>query len=217
MKDIYDPLTEYVHVFRDRFKQVAEATFSELAAEAQVDVEANHETCRHIYTTEKDLTSTGARIGRWRAWCALLWLGAAGGVIYIIVSHEALQARSLMLIAGAVLLTVIYLFTGVHPRLKTLKKERDTLSDTADQLKKEAWEQMAPLNCLYDWDVLTRMMSKTVPRLEFDPYFTTQRLADLKAVYHWDDTFNQERSVIYSHSGLINGNPFVICRTRKME
>ena len=61
------------------------------------------------------------------------------------------------------------------------------------------------------------MMSKTVPRLEFDPYFTTQRLADLRKSYGWDDSFNAERSVVYSHSGLINGNPFVICRTRKME
>ena len=61
------------------------------------------------------------------------------------------------------------------------------------------------------------MMTKTVPRLEFDRYFTTQRLADLRKTYGWDDSFNEERSVVYSHSGLINGNPFVICRTRKME
>ena len=53
--------------------------------------------------------------------------------------------------------------------------------------------------------------------LEFDPYFTEQRLADLRQVYGWDDTFNAVRSVVYSHSGLINGNPFVLCRTRKME
>lgn len=98
-----------------------------------------------------------------------------------------------------------------------MKSERDKLTAKVDKLKKEAWQQMAPLNNLYDWDVLTRMMTKTVPRLEFDPYFTTQRLADLKATYGWSDSFNAGRSVVYSHSGLINGNPFVICRTRKME
>ena len=48
-------------------------------------------------------------------------------------------------------------------------------------------------------------------------HFTTQRLADLRKTYGWNDSFNTERSVLYSHSGLINGNPFVICRTRKME
>ncbi|MDE6032728.1 MAG: hypothetical protein K2G15_02070, partial [Muribaculaceae bacterium] len=46
---------------------------------------------------------------------------------------------------------------------------------------------------------------------------TTQRLEDLKVIYGWDEAFNAERSVLFSHSGLINGNPFVICRTKKME
>ena len=76
---------------------------------------------------------------------------------------------------------------------------------------------MAALNQLYDWDMLTRMMSQTVPRLEFDDYFTTQRLADLEKTYGWDGSFNEDRSVLYAHSGLINGNPFIICRTKKME
>lgn len=216
LKDIYDPLTEYVNVFRDRFKEVAETTFAELAEEAQVDIEANHETCRQLYATEKILSSVKTRIGWWMAWCVLLWLVVVGGIIVVFVLQQELE-RHILTVIVVVLVAIVYLFMGVHPRLKVLKSERDGLAATVDQFKKEAWEQMSPLNRLYDWDVLTRMMSKTVPRLEFDPYFTTQRLADLKMVYNWDDSFNAERSVIYSHSGLINGNPFVICRTRKME
>lgn len=217
LKDIYDPLTEYVNVFRDRFKEVAEATFAELAEEAQVDIEANHEICRQVYSTEDILSSVKTRIGWWTTWCVLLWMVVVGGIIAIIVLQQELEMQILVVIAVVVMVAIVYLLMRVHPRLKVLKSERDGLAATVDQLKKEAWEQMSPLNRLYDWDVLTRMMSKTVPRLEFDPYFTTQRLADLKKVYNWDDSFNAERSVIYSHSGLINGNPFVICRTRKME
>lgn len=217
LKDIYDPLTEYVNVFRDRFKEVAEATFAELAEEAQVDIEANHETCRQLYATDDILSSVKTRIGWWTAWCVLLWLVVVGGISAVFVLQQELETHILVGIGVVALVAIVYLFRRVHPRLKALKSERDGLAATVDQLKKEAWEQMSPLNRLYDWDVLTRMMSKTVPRLEFDPYFTTQRLADLKMVYNWDDSFNAERSVIYSHSGLINGNPFVICRTRKME
>lgn len=217
LKDIYDPLTEYVNVFRDRFKEVAEATFAELAEEAQVDIEANHETCGQLYATDDILSSVKTRIGWWTAWCVLLWLVVVGGISAVFVLQQELETHILVGIGVVALVAIVYLFMRVHPRLKALKSERDGLAATVDQLKKEAWEQMSPLNRLYDWDVLTRMMSKTVPRLEFDPYFTTQRLADLKMVYNWDDSFNAERSVIYSHSGLINGNPFVICRTRKME
>lgn len=217
LKDIYDPLTEYVNVFRDRFKDVTEETFAELAAEANVDVDANHKTCRQLYATEKVLSSVKSSISWWTVWCVCLWLGVVGGFIKVYVSIEELEEHALGLIVIAVLAALVYLFVRVHPRLKKLKTTRDDLAATANQLKNKAWEQMSPLNRLYDWDILTRMMSKTVPRLEFDPYFTTQRLADLKRSYNWDDSFNAERSVVYSHSGLINGNPFVICRTRKME
>ena len=54
LKDIYEPLTEYINVFRERFKKVAEETFAELAAEAQVDIEANRETCRQLYKSQAD-------------------------------------------------------------------------------------------------------------------------------------------------------------------
>ena len=38
MQDIYDPLTEYLNLFRDRFADVAHETFAQLAQEAQVDL-----------------------------------------------------------------------------------------------------------------------------------------------------------------------------------
>ena len=221
IQDIYDPLTEYVNVFRDRFKDVAQATFAQLAMEAQVDVEANRETCRQLYAIEEDLSSVKKRITWWTVLCVVLWLAVIGGGIYVFAiyqdAYRQVEPWVYATIGGGVVVALLLLFFLVHPKRRALKEERDGLEDAAAELKEEAWKQMAPLNRLYDWDVLTRMMTKTVPRLEFDPYFTTQRLADLKVVYGWDDSFNAERSVIYSHSGLINGNPFVICRTRKME
>ena len=119
MKDIYDPLTEYVNVFRDRFKEITEATFAELAGEAQVDIEANYETCRQLYETEKILSSVESYISRWKAWRLLLWLGVVAGVIYIYVCYEELRyltPRLLVLIAVAILAAIIYLCVRVRPR-----------------------------------------------------------------------------------------------------
>lgn len=217
IQDIYDPLAEYVSVFRDRFKDIAESTFAELAAEAHVDVDANRETCRKLHKTEKSLESVKGRICLWTAVCVLSWIATVGGAAAGMSLYQKIEPRILAMIGIGMLMIIDLLFIKVHPCIKRLKSERGDLSATAEKLRAEAWEQMTPLNRLYDWDVLTRMMAKTVPRLEFDPYFTTQRLADLKETYGWDGSFNSDRSVIYSHSGLINGNPFVICRTRKME
>jgi hypothetical protein len=198
-------------------KKLPKVLFSELTTEAQIDVDANHETCHQLYSTEEILSSVKTRITWWTVWCVLLWIGVAVGLFVIYSRYQVLESWVLVAIGGGMLLAIIHLFIKVHPSLKELKTQRDGLTKTVDKLKKKAWKQMDPLNHLYDWDILTRMMTKTVPKLEFDPYFTTQRLADLEHTYGWDDSFNTERSVIYSHSGLINGNPFVICRTRKME
>ena len=216
-KDIYDPLKEYVNVYRDKFKEVAEKTFAELAAEAQVDVGKNRETCRRIYSEEDSLSKVEAGIRWQKVWRVLLWLCVAVGFIVGFTMYDVLDYVDLLIVGFVIFGALGLLFTDINPKIKEMKSERDKLTAKVDKLKKEAWQQMAPLNNLYDWDVLTRMMTKTVPRLEFDPYFTTQRLADLKATYGWSDSFNAGRSVVYSHSGLINGNPFVICRTRKME
>ena len=217
VQDIYDPLTEYINVFRNRFKQVAEETFAELAAEAHVDVEANRDTCRLLYQAENDLSSVKTRRAWWKVGCVLLWLSVMAEVLVAILCAEEKEFPLFMTLIVAGTLTTLFLLLRVHPRLNQLKSEQNEVKTKVNALKKKAWEQMTPLNRLYDWDVLTRMMSKTVPRLEFDPYFTTQRLADLKMTYNWNDSFNSKRSVVYSHSGLINGNPFVICRTKKMQ
>lgn len=216
-KDIYDPLKEYVNVYRDKFKEVAEKTFAELAAEAQVDVGKNRETCRRIYSEEDSLSKVMTSIRWQKVWRVLLWLCVAVGFIVGFTMYDVLDYVDLLIVGFVIFGALGLLFTDINPKIKEMKSERDKLTAKVDKLKKEAWQQMSPLNNLYDWDVLTRMMTKTVPRLEFDPYFTTQRLADLKATYGWSDSFNAGRSVVYSHSGLINGNPFVICRTRKME
>lgn len=216
-KDIYDPLKEYVNVYRDKFKEVAEKTFAELAAEAQVDVGKNRETCRRIYSEENSLSKVMTSIRWQKVWRVLLWLCVAVGFIVGFTMYDVLDYVDLLIVGFVIFGALGLLFTDINPKIKEMKSERDKLTAKVDKLKKEAWQQMAPLNNLYDWDVLTRMMTKTVPRLEFDPYFTTQRLADLKATYGWSESFNAGRSVVYSHSGLINGNPFVICRTRKME
>ncbi len=217
LKDVYDPLTEYVNVFHDRFKDVAESTFSDLAAEANVDVEANRQTCAEIYAKEKDLASVKSSISKWTLLCVLLWIGVSGCVLTAIFAYAHLEPLAFVVMGVYTVVALICLFTKVHPRMDALKYESKDLVESIDALHQEAWHQMEPLNKLYDWDVFTRMMTKTVPRLEFDRYFTTQRLADLKHTYGWDESFNAQRSVLCSHSGLINGNPFVIVRTRKME
>lgn len=217
VEDIYDPLDEYVNTFAPRFRQVAKDTFAQLSKEAGVDINANRQTCKQLYKAQSDLKSVKSKLCWTIFLCVVMWGGAIGGGIAIYNMYDSFESWEIVLIAIGIATALLLLFWKIQPLIKRLKSERNGLIEKTTKLEKKAWQQMAPLNRLYDWDILTRMMTQTVPKLEFDSYFTTQRLADLQEVYGWDGTFNQERSVIYSHSGLINGNPFVLCRTRKME
>lgn len=216
--DIYDPLDEYVNVFKERFKEVAQSTFDELAAEANADVDANRATCAEIYKTQDSIADLKKRIGRWKFLCIVMWILFAGGAGYAALCfYNNVDIPIAIACVGGAIILLCLLLAKIHPKLKSLKAEKANLETVCDGLIKKAWGQMEPLNRLYDWDIFARMMSRTIPKLEFDPFFTTQRLADLKQVYNWDESFNESRSVLYSHSGLINGNPFVLCRTKKME
>lgn len=216
VNDIYDPLKAYKEIFRNRFKTVAEETFAQLAAEAHVDTEANQATCSQLYESDDSLKDIEERINQWCLLRQVLLICSVSAPILAFFFQDE-YGGSIMLLSilfSLILLTIMGCL--VNPRLKELRQNRDGLASKVDELRKEAWKQMEPLNRLYDWDVFSRMVMRTVPRIEFDPYFTAQRLADLQHTYGWNDSFNTKRSVVYAHSGLINGNPFVICRTRKI-
>ena len=78
--DIYDPLTEYVNVFRGRFREVAKNTFAKLAEEAKVNVEANRATCRQLYSLEDSISELKSSIRKWNALSILLWVVFGVGV-----------------------------------------------------------------------------------------------------------------------------------------
>lgn len=214
--DVLSPLEQFP-AYKERFREVAEKTFEELTSASGVDPEANRELCRDIQDLKSDTEKTASTLKWWTVLCVFMWIVAAVCVI-ICVSKGFTQGWLVptLCIVGAIAMLVL-LFWKIHPIIKKYKAIKNEQEAQIKEMEQKAWDMMAPLNKLYDWDVFNRMMTQTVPRLEFDPYFTNQRLADLVNSYGWDENFSKERSVVYSHSGLINGNPFVIARTRKME
>lgn len=226
-EEIYNPLDQYREVYKEKFLEVAARTFEELATASGVDVAENKATCDEIRRLSSLLERIKSKQSWWRLLCAVLYVLVIAGVITVwniidsdFTTFALSQNDNAILLVVVIIVAVVVvcaLFLKVHPQLKEIANERAELETKIRELTALAWQQMEPLNRLYDWDVFARMMSETVPKLEFDPFFTEQRLADLNRVYGWNDGFNKGRSVLYSHSGLINGNPFVLCRTKKME
>lgn len=216
VEDVLSPLEQF-QAYKEKFREVAEKTFEELTVASGVDPEVNRALCNEIQDLKSNNEKISTTLKLWTALCIFMWIIAA--VCAIICISNGFASGWLvptLCIVGCVAMLVL-LFWKIHPIIKkyqTIKNEQEKLIKDKEQ---QAWDMMAPLNQLYDWEIFNRMMTQTVPRLEFDPYFTNQRLADLINSYGWDENFNKDRSVVFSHSGLINGNPFVIARTRKME
>ena len=216
VEEILSPLERFPS-YKEKFREIAEKTFEELTIFSKIDIESNRILCNDIKELKLEKKKITNLLGWWIACCALMWIVAIiWPIIYFSSDFQDDWIISTLCILGCILILVL-LFWKIHPIIKKYKSIKNELEIQIKNKEQEAWDMMAPLNQLYDWNIFNRMITKTVPRLEFDPFFTKERLANLINNYEWDENFNENRSIIFSHSGLINGNPFIIARTRKME
>ena len=215
IEDVYEPLARYRDEFREKFAALTREKFKELTARSGVNVKANRALVAEIKQLQSKADSASAK----KSCCGCLM--AVGFVVAVVAFMGAVvmngadrQARD-MCILGVIVglafgITAIPLFNAASRLLANLN------SHIAAK-KGIAWKQMEPLNRLYTWDMTVKLIEATVPRLEFDPYFTADRLASLHRQFGWDDSFNDGKSIIFAQSGVINGNPFVFGHYLDME
>ena len=68
------------------------------------------------------------------------------------------------------------------------------------------------LNDLFDWSMPGELVEKTVPLLDFDPYFKVERADYMEQKYGLDPTLGVDHSIEFVQSGQIFGNPFLLLR-----
>lgn len=218
IEDVYEPLSRYRDEFRENFHRNADAKFEELVEKSGVDVQANRRTVAEIRSLQKKLDSAKTRraliiCGMVMSFIAAVCAAATAYFFY----EEAQEVDANCVIASLVAIVALVLgFLCISP-LKKMNALVRQLSVGIDELMQRAWEQMAPLNRLFSWDMMVKLIEKTVPRLAFDPYFTAERLNDMRRLFGWNDTFNEGRSVVFAQSGVINGNPFAIGELLEMN
>ena len=220
IEDVYEPLSRYRNEFKEKFARIAEEKFDELTRISGVDVQAN----AVLVSTIKKLQEQREKLQNTRTLWALLTtililLAIASGVILFLHFSGETEIPEYLSIASVfvIVLAPLICFLKTIPAYRKLDQQIAELTRQIDSKIAEAWVQMASLNALFDWSITSELIEKTVPRLQFDRYFTESRLSDLRKNFGWDDSFNEERSVIHSHSGVINGNPFVFAELRRQD
>ena len=214
IEDIYEPLSRYRDEFREKFARLAEEKFEELKNTSGVNVEANIALVAEIRKLQKIKAGYETQRMWWGLLSGLLILLAiAGGVGGYCYRTETFAAA----LFAAVPVCLLLFFFWTLPAYKKVDARINELSQKIEEKINEAWQQMAPLNALFDWHITAELIEKTVPRIQFDRFFTEERLQDLRESFGWDDAFNEDLSVIHTHSGVINDNPFVFAEVRRQE
>lgn len=220
VEDVYEPLTEYRDRYREAFAQNAKDMFERLLDESGVDPKANAVLMRELAKLEGEKADLEKRLTRWRLVAAALWIGAV--VLFVLAwgqfsslragEEEGSVARLLLWLAGTGG-AVFAALSRAHPRMRGLKADIKTLAERCQAKRDEGWQQLAPLNALFDWDLVAQLTEQTVPRIVMDRRFHCGRLRELRECFGWDDEFNHDKSIVTAQSGEINGNPFVLAST----
>lgn len=205
VEDVYEPLARYRDEFRAKFSRLVRDKFKALTRAAGVDVAANRRVVAEIGRYERRSESLRFRKS---LWLTLMVLGFVAGIAAIVWYnfdfHRQHRQYAVLAAVGGFLLG-----GGMVPLFQSVSASLEELLGRIERRKQLAWNQLAALNRLYTWDMAVKLIEATVPRLAFDPYFTAQRLADLERIYGWNGAFNNDKSMLFAQSGVINGNPFV--------
>ena len=213
-----------VKLYRDRYKaehaRNTDEAFEELVRQSGVDVEANAVLAADIRKRKKEIDSINSILGRWcllrNFLIFLMILCVVGMVFYIfqVCGDSLIDYQIPHLWAGidfAVFLLSLWLV--LSPLKRKIGQYRSQVQEKQNELNEKimlAWEQMAPLNCLFQWDTITKIVMKTLPILKIDKYFTENRMENLRRHFNWDPGFDDTHSIVSCQSGTMNGNPWIL-------
>ena len=201
---IREPLAQYRQTFKSAHAQHTAAYFEDLFLRSGVDAQANAQTVQALRELEKQAKTVNSHRGWWRA---AMWLSIIFAVIAAFVALG--QGLAWVLLPAAIFSPLIYWLRG---RIQDAQSRLEQLQALCQAQEAQAWAQMEPLNALFGWDIPAKLTQKTVPRLAFDPSFTQARMNELCQQFGWSGDLGKNKSILSSHSGVINGNPFILSR-----
>ena len=223
-EEITSPLDAYTGHFRQANAEAAEAVLNELIQLAGIDVDANKSLCGEIHALEKDIRHGSSECTKKKLLRALLLLISAvcGALPLLGIGHLVLPndipdfgLPFFVHIISAILSAagIWFVVKKINPAIASLTDQLKRLQEECDGKINAAWGQMQALNELFDWSTVAEVVRRTVPNIVLDNFFSRERLDDLKNVFGWSDDFNRDKSILFCHSGDLNGNPFVLAES----
>lgn len=216
---LLEPLKAYNDFYESEFDANAHEYFQDLVTRSGIDAEQNRSTVKKYKEADALAKQTAGKLSGKKALRGFLiflavvfLLAAVAGVLLII--YKSIIAGAIALPLGSVLAIGAFLliFLVLNKQIKQTDALYKSRSAEAEAILKEAWEQMQPLNALFDSDATKKLIEKTVPLLQIDDNFSMRRYDYLSGKYGFGENDKDNCSTIAILTGEILGNPFVVDR-----
>ncbi len=179
---IYNPLEEFENKYKDLHLGKTTEFFDSLTDKSGVNIEENRKTVSEYLLATENLKALKRKL-------------------------TLLRVLRVLMIISILLIPVVLLKTT--PKIRALRVEVESSSDKKDELLREAYRQMQPLNDLFTERDAINLTGETIPLLSFDSCFSQERETDMKVNYDFDTSGEGEESTLEALSGEYNGNPFL--------
>ncbi|MBQ6104209.1 MAG: hypothetical protein IJL06_11130 [Kiritimatiellae bacterium] len=227
VEDVYEPLDLWRRELRDAHRRNVAERFEALVAESGVDEAENKRLVAEVRRLEKELAKEKSRLDsrtllrNLALTVAILAAAAVAALVFVAAREGRMPSadRAWTMLGGALVSALFFGLFGkvLRPAVKALRESVARFESALAAAESAARAQMEPLNRLFDWNLPAEIAHKTLPRIEFDPFFTAGRLRDLRETFGLDDELLGSRSVLGTASGEISGNPFVLADTLAMR
>ncbi|MBE7068773.1 MAG: DUF948 domain-containing protein [Clostridiales bacterium] len=214
-EQIFAPLDLYQNELKAKHEKNVGEYLDTLVQKSGIDGEKNAKTVSAYEKHTADIKTYQSQIEKQkskRAWLIFLIIGAFFAGVIVLCKYLPLQKLRITLIvvllAVAVFL-ICYTCKKLNATIRATNENLQDLKDKADALLDEAYGQTAGLNALFsDYDA-TDLVSKTLPCLRFDSYFTRARLYEMVNAYDYLIRASEQECVLNVLSGELYGNPFL--------
>lgn len=226
---ILEPQKMYDSFLKQNHEVNSQNFIDDLIKKANVNIADNRINAKKIDKETKSLNeikSTRKKTKLLGIFCIVISVIALlVGLVYIslnfIDDYEMIVSKTLLILIpilsillGTTLLLVYFLV--IRKKTKKLDSNILYLEDKINKLKEIGYDQLKPLNDLFDFGMSSEIINKTSPLIQIDKYFDNKKWSYLKTHYGFEENNDKDSSIIFLLSGSIVGNPFLIKRTKEM-
>lgn len=228
MKEILEPIKEYKQ-YQQQFNGFIDSAFNELVDMSQINVEQNRRTVEKFNHADKELKTERKKLKKQRSLKSFLIFLSIVGAIAIVIgglmlysaiqNNASLLAGILTVVSGPILMlaSILPICFVINKKIKELRGVIDQLRQNVESILSQAWEEMAPLNRLFDGDITNKLVNSLDTVIQLDRYYSVLHEVYLnrcfKLPYFSDDNSTTVNMIV----GTIADNPFVISREFEVE